>query len=211
VANFTKTIMLDFDGVLVESVGIKDRAFKELFSVYPEFLDEILTYHLSHNAVVRYDKFQYIFEKILKKEYTNEIKDDFCQRYSQYVVKNVIACPSVNGAEEFLSYFSPQMPLYIISVNPKEELKQIINARGWGKYFKDIYPFLWKKSDAMKDILSTEGLQANQVVYIGDSPEDYSSAREAGVPFIGCLSSKILNTEDSPICRDLFEVKDLIT
>lgn len=205
-----KTIMLDFDGVVVESIGIKDRAFKELFSVYPEFLDEILEYHLSHNAVVRFEKFKHIFENILKKKYTGAIKDEFCTRYSQFVVKNVIACPAVAGAEEFLRYFYEKIPMYIISVNPKEELSQIIKARGWEFYFKDIYPFLWRKADAIKDILKKEELDNQQVVYIGDSPEDYLSAKEAGVPFIGRLSSKKIDAEDATICRDLFEIKDLI-
>ena len=30
-----KIIVLDFDGTLIESVGIKDQAFKELFKDYP--------------------------------------------------------------------------------------------------------------------------------------------------------------------------------
>ena len=47
-----KTIILDFDGTLVESVGIKDAAFEALFSEYPEHLECIMAYHLSHGRLL---------------------------------------------------------------------------------------------------------------------------------------------------------------
>ena len=37
-----KTVILDFDGVIVESVDIKTQAFKEIFGEYHDKLDEII-------------------------------------------------------------------------------------------------------------------------------------------------------------------------
>ena len=124
-------VILDFDGVLVESVGIKDRAFKEIFSDYPEHIEEIMQYHLSHNAVIRFEKFRYIFNNILGIDYTEEIEQDLSVRYSQLVVDEIINCPSVPGSIDFLEYFSKMVPIYIISVNPKDELHKIIMARSF--------------------------------------------------------------------------------
>ena len=61
-----KAIFFDFDGVIVESAGIKTEAFRKLFSNYPDQVDEIVDYHKANAGISRYDKFDYIYEKILK-------------------------------------------------------------------------------------------------------------------------------------------------
>ncbi len=204
------TIILDFDGVLVESVGIKDRAFKEIFSDYPEHVEEIMQYHLSHNAVIRFEKFKYIFENILGIDYTEEIEQDLSERYSQLVVDDIINCPSVAGSVEFLDYFYKRVPIYVVSVNPKDELDKIIKERGLSGYFKDVYPVPWKKPDAIRDILKREGIGSDQAVFIGDSPEDYKSAMQTGVHFMGRFSGKDFGIVDFSIFRDFFEIKSFI-
>ena len=62
-----RAIVLDFDGVIVESLGIKTQAFRDLFSDYPQHLGDIMSYHLSHTSILRYIKFEYI--KTRKGEY----------------------------------------------------------------------------------------------------------------------------------------------
>ena len=99
-----KTIILDFDGTIVESVGIKDQAFRELFRGYPECLDRIMDYHLAHNATIRYDKFQYITENILGQVYTEEAKQRLSGQFSDLVFERIVNCPYVNGARDFLEY-----------------------------------------------------------------------------------------------------------
>ena len=67
---FPKLILLDFDGVIIESVGIKDEAFEKLYQNYPKHLTQIMEYHLSHNATIRFIKFRYIVENILNEPYS---------------------------------------------------------------------------------------------------------------------------------------------
>ncbi len=202
-----KIIMLDFDGVLVESVGIKDEAFKELFKEYPECLSEILEYHLAHNAVIRFEKFQYIYEIILKKKYTEKAKNDLCQRFSDLVVQKIIACPAVEGSQEFLEYFFNKESMYLISINPDNELQQILQARGLNRYFKRVYAFPWKKVDAIKDILKKESVREDQAVFVGDTPEDRLAAEETKVPFLGRNSGKNIGGQKGSFYQNLFEIK----
>jgi beta-phosphoglucomutase-like phosphatase (HAD superfamily) len=61
-----KAIIFDFDGVIVESVDIKTKAFAKLFeSESQDVVEEIVSYHLQHTGVSRFEKFQYIFEQIM--------------------------------------------------------------------------------------------------------------------------------------------------
>jgi len=202
-----KAIMVDFDGVVVESVGIKNLAFKELFFDFPDQLDDIISYHLSHNAIVRFEKFRHIYEHILKKEYTDQIADDLSRRFSDIVVSGVTQCPFVEGAMEFLEHFYRKIPVYLISVTPKDELIKILKIRKISEYFKGVYPADWKKIDAMKDILKKEGLSSDQAIYIGDAPEDRLAAQAANIPFVGRSSGKIIGG-NVDVCKDLREVKE---
>ena len=88
----TKVIILDFDGVIVESVGIKDRAFYELYQGgHPDHIDAIMSYHLAHNATIRFKKFKYISENILKRTYTLEDERLLSNRFSDLIFKEIVA------------------------------------------------------------------------------------------------------------------------
>ncbi|MDN5339305.1 MAG: hypothetical protein PWQ30_414, partial [Euryarchaeota archaeon] len=56
------TLILDFDGVVVESLPLKTAAFRKIFSfTSPEHLDEIIAFHLENGGMSRYDKFRHIY------------------------------------------------------------------------------------------------------------------------------------------------------
>ena len=202
-----KTIILDFDGTLVESVGIKDWAFETLFKEYPDHLDEIMKYHLSHNATVRFDKFRHIVEKILGQEYGGEIERKLSDEFSKLVFERIVQCPYVAGAEEFLDCFWSKIPLYLISVSPAEELERILRARDLSKYFKKTYAIPWVKTEAIKDIFKSENISAEEAVFIGDAFEDYQAARSTKVFFIGRDSHKSFHDANIPIYENMFDIK----
>jgi HAD superfamily hydrolase (TIGR01549 family) len=202
-----KTIILDFDGTIVESVGIKDWAFETLFKEYPEHLDEIMKYHLSHNATVRFKKFRYIVEKILGQEYGGEIERKLSDEFSKLVFEHIVQCPYVPGAEEFLDCFWSKIPLYLISVSPAEELERILKARDLNKYFRKIYAIPWVKTEAIKDILKSENISAEEAVFIGDAFEDYEAARSTNLFFIGRDSHKSFRGAKIPIYENMFDIK----
>ena len=57
-----KAILFDFDGVLVESVDIKTKAFAKLFeNEGPEIVNKVVEYHLANGGVSRFKKFDYIY------------------------------------------------------------------------------------------------------------------------------------------------------
>ena len=187
-----KVIILDFDGTIVESVGIKDEAFKTLFTKYPDKLDEITNYHLSHNATIRFEKFRHITKHILNQEYTEELERTLSRKFSDLVFQKIIECPYVHGAKDFLNCFWGRVPLYLASTSPADELDRILTARDIKKYFKNVYAIPWVKTDVIKDILNCEHIYPDEAVFVGDAFEDYRAARETGVHFIGRDSGKFI-------------------
>jgi len=202
-----KTIILDFDGVVVESLDIKTRAFRDLFSDYPQYLERIMSYHLAHNAISRYIKFEYIVTHILGEAYDEDRAKQIAARFSGLVRQKIIECPYVEGAEELLKYFASKVPLYIASATPQEELEAIIKARRLNRYFKGLYGTPWDKCDVVREVMLKEKVDPNAVVCVGDSKEDYKVARETGVLFIGRINEEPFDNLAVPAYKDLFGVK----
>ncbi len=205
-----KVIVFDFDGVLLESVDIKDYAFKTLFKDYPEHLEKIMEYHLSNNATVRFDKFRYITESILGKNYSKEIEKSLSEKFSCLVYSRLVDCPFVPGAKEILDFFQDKIPIYLASRSPAAELEKILETRKLKKYFKKIYAVPWIKTDAIRDIINVEDIIPEDIVFVGDAHEDFRAARSTGVFFIGRDSGKSFHGEIIPIFKDMFEVRDFL-
>jgi HAD superfamily hydrolase (TIGR01549 family) len=179
------TLILDFDGIILESVGVKTEAFRKLFLSVPGHVDEIVAYHRENAGMSRFDKFRYIYAHILHRELPDEEFQRLSRTYADLVVDRVIASPFVPGAEEFLERFSPRIPLYVMSATPQDELRSILVRRGLDGYFRDAYGAPMRKTEGILRILAREGLSAPDVLYVGDALNDYHAAREAGIPFAG--------------------------
>lgn len=206
-----KAILLDFDGVILESMDIKTNAFRELFKDYPEHLDAIVDYHIRNGGVSRYTKFSYIYNNILKLPLDeNELKE-LGGKFSYMVLQEMIKCPFVPGVQEFLEEYSKKMRLFIASGTPDEELHFLTKKRGLSDYFNGIYGTPALKSEIIQHILNAEGVRKEEAIFVGDAFSDYEDAKKAGVPFVARFngfnkSNPFLNLK-VPIIRDFTDLK----
>jgi len=185
VKSVCQLIVLDFDGVILESVGIKTEAFRDLFSSYPRYLNRIIEYHLENLGTSRFDKIRYIYTHILKKDLPPEEYQTLIGRYADLVLEKVLHAPFVPGAQAFLEKFHLLLPLYIVSATPQDEIRFIVEARGLSRYFRGVYGSPRKKAECMKEILETSGSEPRRAVYIGDAQNDLNAARTLGMRFVG--------------------------
>jgi phosphoglycolate phosphatase-like HAD superfamily hydrolase len=178
-------LILDFDGVILESVGVKTRAFHELFSFRPDRVDEIVDYHRWNTGVSRFDKFRYIYREILKEPLSDEQFAWLSDRYAELVVDGVIASPFVPWAREFLLEYSARIPLFVVSASPQEELEYIIRRRGLSRCFRKVYGAPTRKEEAIREVLALTGSTAGEALFVGDALNDLNAARASGVRFAG--------------------------
>ncbi len=202
-----KAIIFDFDGVLVESVDVKTRAFAKMFDDEGEdVVQKVVDYHLTNGGVSRVRKFEYYYEKILKRSLSEEKLQELCDTFSRLVVEEVINAPYVKGAREFLDIVYSKIDLYIASGTPEDELVEIVKRREMGKYFNGVFGSPVQKGDIARMILSQNGYNTNEVVFIGDSITDLKGAQDSGVRFIG----RIADDGDASLAgMDIIVVKDL--
>lgn len=209
-----KAILFDFDGVLVESVDIKTKAFAKLFEKEgPEIVEKVVDYHLANGGVSRYKKFEHIYNQFLGIKLNAEVKKDLGIKFSNLVIQNVIEAPWVEGAEYFLKNYYHKMDLYVVSGTPEDELKDIVYKKGIKKYFKETYGSPETKGNLIKRIISDGNYTKDQVVFVGDAITDLKGAFEADVPFIGRVSEKNNNPFDGygiPIVSNLKDLQRIV-
>lgn len=201
-----QAIILDFDGVILESNHIKDEAFRHTFSEYPRFIDEIMAYHKAAGSLMRFKKFKYIVESILHEPYDAKREEYLAKRFSAYVLSAIASCPFVKGAQDFLSFFYSQIPLFIVSVNPPEDLNTTLRIRGLEAFFRKVYA-IEDKSQAIEEILKTYRWKAKDVVFIGDATSDYQFCQKVKVPFLGRNSGHFNEKQSFLVFSDLIEIK----
>ncbi|MHA2055408.1 MAG: HAD family hydrolase [Candidatus Hodarchaeales archaeon] len=179
-----KAVILDFDGVILESCDIKTRAFRELFKDYPKHVDEIVNYHLTHGGVSRYKKFIYFYENILKQPVNDEELQRLGNQFSSLVLEEVKSCHFVPGAQEFLKKYSTRIKLFVASGTPEQELRFIVKERRLDSYFKGVYGTPPTKSEIIERILAEESLNRDEVIFVGDSETDYLAATQTRIRFV---------------------------
>ena len=198
---------MDFDGTLVESNNIKDRAFESIFCEWPEHTETMMCWHLTHDSVERGEKFRYFVEEVLALPGQNDLIEKLSSRFGQLTKEAIIECPYVKGAHEFLEYIRNRISVYLVSATPQQDLNEIIKARALAANFKDVYGAPISKIETLKQIMLSENVSVDEILFIGDSAEDQQAAKFLGIRFIGRQSDRKLDVKDENIFNDFIEIK----
>jgi len=178
-----KAVVFDFDGVILESADIKTDAFVELFDAHPEHLEAIRAHHLKNLGISRYEKFRWIYANLFRQELTEEQSQALGRGFSDLVFEKVLACPFVPGALETLRRLHGELPLYVASGTPHEELLRIVERRELGGFFEEVHGSPRKKASVLAAVAERHGLRPEEVVMVGDGESDYRAACAAGTRF----------------------------
>lgn len=184
-----RAIVFDFDGVILDSVGIKTRAFMRLFEGYgDEVVEKVIAHHEANGGISRFRKFEYIYEHFLKKPLGDEEKARLGEEFMAMAFEEVIKAEWIPGALEFLQKYSDRYACFVASGTPQEELRRIVDARGLNSFFVETFGSPTAKPDIVRDILKRHGFEAGEVAFIGDATTDYDAAMETGLRFFGVES-----------------------
>jgi len=186
-----KAVVFDFDGVILESADIKTDAFVELFTDRPEHVDAIRAHHLKNLGISRYEKFAWIYANLFDEPLTEAGSRELGERFSALVFDKVLACPFVPGAEATLAELHGQMPLYVASGTPHEELIRIVEGRDLGGYFEAVHGSPRPKASVLQEVAEAHGVRRDEVLMVGDGESDYRAAQAAGTRFYARRTPKV--------------------
>jgi HAD superfamily hydrolase (TIGR01549 family) len=187
-----QAVFFDFDGVILDSVDIKTKAFAKMFCSYGTKVErEVVSYHLKHEGISRFKKFRYFYENILKKEITEEKLEHLGEMFTNLVLEGVLESPFVEGVLETLEQLHTLgIPAYIVSGTPHEEINYIVKEKGLSHFFKAVHGSPRQKGEIIKNILNNNGYQRASCLFIGDAMSDYNASQESGVCFLGIVKGE---------------------
>lgn len=205
-------VVFDFDGVLVDSVGLKSEVFAALYALESEsFRAAVATYHLENGGMPRAEKIAH-FEKMRTGQSPSTARLHFLvDRFAGLVTERVISAPEMDCAEQLLERLYRRMPLFVCSATPEPELRHIVGARGWQDFFHGVFGSPKAKHIILSEIVAHLGCKSDEVLMVGDAETDRESASRAGTRFL-LVNQVAKNVPGNPTeVNSLCEAMDILT
>jgi len=181
-------LILDFDGVIVQSVELKVQAFLTIYEKEDRAkLEQLLEYQRRHGGVTRRLKFRHFEKHLFGRAGDAATVERLSAAYTRLVHDAVLACPFVPGAPEFLDLAYTRADLHVVSGTPQEELVDIVRRRELWRYFKSVQGAPASKPECFARILQTHGYTPERTLAVGDSTTEYLAARDLRIPFLGVV------------------------
>lgn len=179
-----RAVVCDFDGTLVDSNGIKRRAFEACFPEEMAARAAILAYCGANHHTPRSEKFRHVYEEILGQPYTPAVAAELEAQFDAATTPQIIGAAEIPGAKRFLQGLHRHRLTAALSSTPQEVLRRILAGRGWLAHFDWIRGAPVQKAVWLRTFREDRGYRKMDVLMFGDTQEDALAAREAGCGFI---------------------------
>jgi HAD superfamily hydrolase (TIGR01549 family) len=190
-----RTILWDFDGVLMDSMPVRDKGFEEVLVNYPlEQIEQLLAYHRQNGGLSRYVKFRYFFEQIRQEAVSEEKINQLALSFSQIMRKALIKPELL--IEDTLNFVKANQHLYnmhVVSGSDQNELRYLCQTLKLDQYFISIHGSPVAKKEIIHELLTSYKYHAQDVALIGDSVNDFEAAQINGIDFYGYNNRQLLN------------------
>jgi len=181
--NNYKLILIDLDGTIINSVGIKTKCYEQLFkslAITDEQYNEIMNYHYNNRALSRTTKFN-LLNELTGKDYNHEW---LSSRLSNLAVPLTKEAEIFDGFTNFLRKYKNKI-LYCLTANPQKDVEEILKYKRLYSKFNGVIGTLKEKHKSINKIIKKYNLYRNEVVYIGDRLNDLIESKKCGINFIG--------------------------
>lgn len=193
-------ILWDFDGVILDSMSIRDLGFVKVLEREGFTADKIsllLNYHRENGGLSRYVKFRYFYEQILGQHITDLEILKLSNAFSSIMLdllmeENLLILDSLNFIKKNFERFN----FHIVSGSDQVELRKICKGLNIEKYFKSIEGSPTAKCKLISDVKSKYCYVNKDICLIGDSINDYDAANKNNIDFFGYNNSSLKKKGD---------------
>jgi phosphoglycolate phosphatase-like HAD superfamily hydrolase len=177
------TLVLDCDGVILDSNKVKTNAFYQGTLPYGEAAAEAMVeYHVANGGVSRYKKFAHFLEQIVAGQVGPDLAA-LLEAYANYARGGLHSCAIAPGLLA-LREQTPNARWLITSGGDQAELRDVFAQRGIANLFDGgIFGSPDDKYEILKREMFTENIQ-QPALFIGDSKYDYEVSVLAGMDFV---------------------------
>lgn len=182
-----KAVVLDFDGVIVDSNRLKRESFFALFPQTEEVASVVVAI-LSQKW--RQSRFEILRETIKQLNLAGEAEIEslvaaYARRYNEKVQRGIAEMGLIPGVGEWLAELSQKYLLYLNSGTYEPALRESIERLNIARRFLAAYGGPAGKVENLKKILAHRSIRAEETTFVGDGAEDRDAAHECGCWFVG--------------------------
>lgn len=189
-----KNIIWDFDGVILDSMPIRERGFALIFEQYPEEqVNQLLAYHHANGGLSRFAKIRYFYEQILGKPITDEQVSAYAQSFSAIMRQRLNRTELlIADSVAFIRSAYQQYNFHVVSASEQTELRYLVEHLGLSPYFKSVYGSPTLKADNIRKVMEENSYQADETCLIGDSKNDFEASVKNNISFLGYNNLQLL-------------------
>ena len=182
-----EVIFWDFDGVILDSMAVRDWGFREIFKNYSEAqVEKLITYHRENGGLSRYVKIRYFYEEILGKEISEGEVLAYAERFS-VLMKQELTNPKylILDAVNFIKHNNNEYKFHIVSGSDQNELRFLCKELDLTQYFLSIHGSPTPKKQLVSNLIFEHSYDKKKCCLIGDSKNDLEAAEANSIVFIG--------------------------
>ncbi|MGW3074951.1 HAD hydrolase-like protein [Kitasatospora sp. NPDC001132] len=183
-------VVFDLDGVLVDSNELKVECVRAAFDGFPADLVEQFTDEFRRTfGRSRQEHFAHFHRVSVERGLAGPDFEAFYERYAGAYADRLAhrypAAPLCAGAAETVQHLADRgVPLYVATGTPRGEADKVLAAGGLLGAFRAVLGGEEPKSRRLAEILRHAGVDARDVVLVGDSRQDVLAADETGIDFV---------------------------
>lgn len=177
--------ILDCDGVLLESVGIKTDIVVDLLQSYEGDEEDIRDYHARHPGMHRSRLFRNLIQRISGESPSPDTVDQLCSQFARACKEKIARVELVPGTRSFLRQAREQSArLHVVSGTPQEELEYILSKQNLAELLDTISGSPPNKQKRARSIFEKYEDENTRFIVIGDAREDLAMAEAIDCPMI---------------------------
>ncbi|HEG3340327.1 haloacid dehalogenase [Campylobacter jejuni] len=182
-----KNILWDFDGVIIDSLAIRDYGFREILKNFDkDLVEKLIIYHQTNGGLSRFHKIKYFFNEILKRNIDDKEIQNYASKFSlimkeELVKSKYLILDSVNFIQKNYKKYN----FHIVSGSEHNELNFLCQKLQIRQYFHSIHGSPTPKIELVKNLLFQENYKKHETILIGDSINDFEAAKLNQIDFYG--------------------------
>ena len=182
-----KTILWDFDGVILDSMKIKGEGFLELFQEYDKnYLAKLEKYHYDSGGVSRFDKIRYFYKEVLQEEITEDEVLKLADKFAKIIKSKLYNKENlITETVDFIEQNYKKYNFHIVSGAEHQELNDLCDNFELTQYFNSIEGSPTKKDILVKNVIEKYKYKKVEIILIGDAMTDYNTSVNNSIEFYG--------------------------